>query len=220
MNALGRWMVSFAGVVAAAAISYAWLDRPIALFFHKEMARPESFAKLTVVPNPAVTVAMLAFIVLGLMSLVGRALSRLQTCTLLCSLSLIVAEVTKTQLKFLFGRTWPSTWVNDNPSFLRDGVYGFNFLRGSGDGYASFPSGHTGAACAVIAVLWVYYPAWRVVYVLGALAVSVGLVVTNYHFLSDVIVGAFVGVSSGWMVTSLWKAHEHFSSQRPRSWTN
>jgi hypothetical protein len=27
---------------------------------------------------------------------------------------------------------------------------------------------------------------------------------------SDVIVGGFVEVSNGWMLTSLWKAHEHF----------
>jgi len=25
-----------------------------------------------------------------------------------------------------------------------------------------------------------------------------------------VIAGGFVGISSGWMLTSLWKAHEHF----------
>ena len=67
----------------------------------------------------------------------------------------------------------------------------------------------TAVTCAVISVLWIYYPAWRWLYVLAVLAVALGLIGANYHFVSDVIAGGFVGISSGWMLTSLWKAHEH-----------
>jgi membrane-associated phospholipid phosphatase len=75
-------------------------------------------------------------------------------------------------------------------------------------------SGHTAVTCAVASVLWIYFPKARRLYVLGALAVAIGLIGANYHFLSDVIAGSFVGVSSGWMVTSLWKAHEHFNERK------
>jgi membrane-associated phospholipid phosphatase len=156
-----------------------------------------------------VPLAVIVFVVLGLMNLSGRSLSRLENCTLLCSLSLIVAELTKTQLKLVFGRTWPDTFRDNNPSFLHDGTYGFNFFHG-GHAYASFPSGHTAVTCAVISVLWVYYPKLRWLYALAVLAVAVGLIGANYHFVSDVIAGGFVGISCGWMLTSLWKAHEHF----------
>ena len=209
MTPIKRWIVSFAGVVFASTIAFQWLDRPIAHFFHKTVARPETFAKLTYAPDPMVPLAVTVFVILGLLNLSGRTLSRLQTCALLCSLSLIVAELTKIQLKLVFGRTWPDTFRDNNPSFLRDGVYGFNFFHG-GHGYASFPSGHTAVTCAVISVLWIYYPAWRWLYVLVVLAVGIGLIGANYHFVSDVIAGGFVGISSGWMLTSLWKAHEHF----------
>jgi len=215
MTALQKWNLSLVGTVVASAISYEWLDRPIALLFAKTVARPESFAKLTYSADPLVPLAVIVIVVLGLLNLSGRVLSRPQNCALLCSLSLIVAEMTKAQLKLVFGRTWPNTWVNDNPSFLRDGVYGFNFFHG-GQGYASFPSGHTAVTCAVIFVLWVYYPAWRPLYVLAALAVAVGLIGANYHFVSDVIAGGFVGVSSGWMIASLWKAHEHYDVSKPK----
>jgi membrane-associated phospholipid phosphatase len=67
--------------------------------------------------------------------------------------------------------------------------------------------------CAVIAVLWVYFPRMRTLWTLAGLAVAIGLIGANFHFLSDVIAGAFVGISSGWMVTSLWKAHEHFDAR-------
>ena len=94
MSGLHKWIVSLAGTAIAAAISYQWLDRPVALFFHHTVARPEIFAKLTYAPDPMVPLAVTVFVVLGLMNLSGRALSRLEHCALLCSLSLIVAELT------------------------------------------------------------------------------------------------------------------------------
>jgi membrane-associated phospholipid phosphatase len=96
------------------------------------------------------------------------------------------------------------------PSFLRDGIYGFNLFHG-GRSYASFPSGHTAVTC--ITVLWIYYPKWRPLYALAVVAVGVGPIGANYHFLGDVISGGFVGISSGWMLTSLWKAHQHFAQR-------
>jgi membrane-associated phospholipid phosphatase len=210
MTPIKRWIACLAGVTLASAIAYQWLDRPIALFFHQTVARPETFARLAYAPDPMVPLAVIVFVVLGLMNLSGRALSRLENCALLCSLSLIVAELTKIHLKLVFGRTWPDTFRDNNPSFLRDGTYGFNFFHG-GHAYASFPSGHTAVTCAVITVLWIYFPRWRPLYALAVAAVAIGLIGANYHFLSDVIAGGFVGVSCGWMLTSLWKAHEHFS---------
>jgi len=212
MIALRKWILSFAGTALACAISYQFLDRPIALLFHRTVAHPESFAKLTHLPDPFVPLAVITFVGLGLWNLSGRRLSRFQNCALLCSISLIVAEATKAQLKFVFGRTWPDTWIHNNPSFLRDGIYGFNFFSG-GPEYASFPSGHMAVTCAVISVLWLFYPAARVLYALAGLAAAIGLIGANYHFLSDVIAGAFVGISIGWMVTSLWKAHERIAAR-------
>jgi len=210
MSGLHKWILSLAGTTIAIVISYEWIDRPVALFLHKTVARPDTFATLTYAPDPMVPLACLVFAIFGLLSLSGRVLSRLENCALLCSLSLIVAELTKTQLKFAFGRTWPDTFRDNNPSFLRDGSYGFSPFHG-GHAYASFPSGHTAVTCAVITVLWVYYPKWRWLCALAVCAVAIGLIGANYHFVSDVIAGGFVGVSNGWMLTSLWKAHEHFS---------
>src|SRR4029078_279113 len=216
MNALQKWTLSLAGTAIAAGISYQWVDRPVAVFFHSTVARPETFARLTYAPDPMVPLAVTVFVVLGLMNLSGGALSRLENCALLCSLSLIVAELTKIHLKLVFGRTWPDTFRDNNPSFLHYGVYGFNFFRG-GHAYASFPSGHTAVTCAVISVLWIYYPKWTRLSGLAWLAVATGLIGANYHFVSDVIAGGFVGISCGWMLTSLWKAHEHVRKTRPAS---
>jgi membrane-associated phospholipid phosphatase len=137
--------------------------------------------------------------------LAGRAFTKSAEAAVLCSISLIVAEAIKSGLKLVFGRLWPDTWVENNPSFLRDGAYGFNFFHG-GHGYAAFPSGHTAVTCALISVLWIIYPKLRPLYALIVLAVAVGLIGANYHFLGDVIAGGFVGVSTGWMTVALWRA--------------
>jgi membrane-associated phospholipid phosphatase len=116
----------------------------------------------------------------------------------------VVAEAVKNQLKFAFGRTWPETWVRNNRSFIRDDVFGFFPFHG-GPGYASFPSGHMTAICSVMAGMWICYPRYRLVYALCVAAVAVGLVGADFHFVSDVIAGAFLGALIGWLIVTAWE---------------
>ena len=205
MTPLRRWLLSLFAVVLAAVISYWWLDRPIALFAQSWLPHHETFASVSHMPDPFIPLAAIALIGLALWNVSGRPLTKIQNATAVCSLSVLIADATKNQLKYVFGRTWPETWFPDGPSFIRDGAYGFNPFHG-GVGYGSFPSGHMAVACAILSVLWIYYPKLRAVYLLAALGVAGGLIGGNYHFLSDVIVGAFTGVSTGWMATRLWQA--------------
>ncbi len=100
-----RWLLSLATAAMASAIAYLWLDRPIALLVHVQLPHHDAFARLTHFPDPLIPLAVIAFIGLGLWSLSGRPLSKFHAATLVCSLSLIMAEATKNQLKFVFGRT-------------------------------------------------------------------------------------------------------------------
>lgn len=205
MSAVQRWLLSLVATTFAVVISYVWIDRPVALFIHLHGPSHEAFAQLTHIPEPFIPLAVAVFLILGARILAGRPLTEIYTTSLICSISLIMAEATKDQLKFIFGRLWPETWILNNPSFIHDGAYGFNLFHG-GAGYASFPSGHTSVTCAVVSVLWILHPKLRALYVQVALTVAVGLVGANYHFFSDIIAGAFVGVSTGWMMAVLWKA--------------
>ena len=205
MRALRGWLLALILCALAVVISYYWLDRPIALFVHSQFPRNIRvlLEPVTDIPNPLIWIATITFLAFGIRGLAGRPLSKMQTAILLCSASLIIAETIKSELKFVFGRTWPETWRQNNPSFIHDGVYGFNWFHG-GDAYQSFPSGHITAICAVASVLWIYYPRRRPIYLIVTLAVLVGLVGNNYHFLSDTIAGTFVGASTGLMVTNLF----------------
>jgi membrane-associated phospholipid phosphatase len=59
--------------------------------------------------------------------------------------------------------------------------------------------------CTVLTVLWICYPGYRLVYAAGMAAVGIGLVGANFHFLSDVIAGGFLGISAGWLGVTLWE---------------
>ena len=202
------WFASLLGVAAATVASFLWLDRPLAIFVHQHFRyqHREIIDKLSHFPNPLVLLAVVLSVILGLRMFLGRPLSRHQADTFVCGLAVIVTETIKNMLKLIFGRTWPETWVDNNPSFIGDGVYGFHFLH-SGSAYQSFPSGHMAAACTVISVLWIRYPHYRWLYLIAGLFVGAALVGANYHFLSDVIAGAFIGVSSGWMATVIWDTY-------------
>jgi len=204
LNRPTRWAIVLALTALAVAVSYQWLDRPIAYFVHAHFHNEPLFARLTRIPEFFAPLAVLAFIVLGLRALMEKPLTRLEAVALLCALSLVVASAIKNQLKLGFGRTWPETWINDNPSFIRDGVYGFNPFHG-GKGFAAFPSGHMAAICFAMTVLWICYPRLRAAYAVMIAVVAIGLMGANYHFLSDVIAGSFLGVSIGCFAIALWE---------------
>ena len=204
VTAARNWAIGFGLTAAAVVFSYFWLDRPIASFVHQYLRSFDVFAALTYVPAVTVPFAVIVFAAVTLRVLTGQALSRLQTVIVLSGASLAISEAVKAQLKFAFGRTWPETWVRDNPSFIRDGVYGFNPFHG-GPGFAAFPSGHMSAICAVLSVLWICYPKFRALYAICMAVVGIGLVGADFHFLSDVIAGAFLGIWTGWLTVALWE---------------
>jgi len=205
MTAIRKWLSGLAATAIGVGIAYTWLDRPLSLYANSRLPQHATFETLTHIPDPFIPLALVIFVGIGLYVLAGGQLTKVHATAWLCSVSVIVAEGTKVQLKYFFGRTWPDTWVNGNPSFIHDGAYGFNLLHG-GPGYASFPSGHMSLTAAVVSVLWIAYPKGRLLYVAIVLAVAIGLIGANYHFLSDIIAGSFVGTSTGWMMTALWRA--------------
>jgi membrane-associated phospholipid phosphatase len=207
MSSCTKWAASFALMIVAVALSYVWLDRPIAVYVHGEFQGVKALPWLTFIPESLAVLAVAIVIVMGWRVAIGRHLSRVESVFLVCGVSLTVAVAIKDQLKFAFGRTWPETWVNNNPSLIRNHVYGFNPFHG-GQGYSSFPSGHTTAICAVMSVLWICYPKFRAIYALLIAAVAIGLIGADYHFLSDVIAGGFLGVSTGCMTVSFWERAE------------
>jgi membrane-associated phospholipid phosphatase len=205
MNVAQKWSLCLFLTATAVIGSYFWLDQSIALIAHNQSQRFHVFELLTQIPEYMAPIVLVFIVALGLWALAGRPLTRFETVVTLAGASMAVAELIKDQLKFVFGRTWPETWVRNNPSFIQDGVYGFNPFHG-GPGFASFPSGHATAICAVMSVLWICYPRFRSLYAVAIVVVAIGLIGADFHFLSDVIAGGFLGTSIGWFTVSVWEA--------------
>jgi membrane-associated phospholipid phosphatase len=208
---LKQWLIAFVAVTACVALSYFWIDRPASSFAHAQLRPYEIFAPISSLPKFIAPLALLAMLVAAVSLLLTRTPSKLQSAALLCGLCLLTSDVAENWLKYAFGRTWPETWVNNNPSFIHDGVFGFNPFHG-GRAYAAFPSGHMTAICAMMTVLWIWYPRLRLVWAAAIALTAVGQLGANYHFVSDLIAGGFLGWSFGWIGSAVWNAPKYPAS--------
>lgn len=219
VRAEGRlWLRSAALCVVLVVLSILFLDRPISAFVHAEIGRPHPvlFAMQSI-PEWLVPVAAAFLVVLGLKALFRPPLSRIERVLLAAALSLAVAQFIGNELKILFGRTWPETFVANNPSFIDNGIYGFFWFHG-GAGWASFPSGHTTAISSIAAAVAFADPRLRLPCALAVLVVVVGLIGLDFHFLSDIIAGGFLGTAVAATVTGLMGVRDAaFSAGRKRA---
>jgi membrane-associated phospholipid phosphatase len=93
----------------------------------------------------------------------------------------------KTVLKHFFGMTNARVWLADG------GEFGFHWFRGGGD-YNGFPSGHM-VICTVLAIALIrFFPRSRSAVLFAIFLLAAALVVTGYHFVSDVVAGAYLAL--------------------------
>lgn len=173
--------------------AYLFLDRPLALFafghFHESRG---PFVAITHLLDWMEVAAVASLVWAGWMVARGRTFGASGLIALRTTLALFLAMGAKELAKLAFGRTWPETWTSGNPSFIRDGAYGFSPFHG-GAGWSSFPSGHEALVCAVAGCLWVLAPRLRPATIVAVLAMAISLLGADYHWLSDVLAGGLLG---------------------------
>ena len=101
-------------------------------------------------------------------------------------LSVAVSGLSADILKFVFGRYRPDMLFEKK-------MYGFAFFS-YGYSATSFPSGHATCVAALAFSLCLLYPRYKYIYALFALPVILSRVIVYSHFLTDVIVGAYLGI--------------------------
>ncbi len=123
-----------------------------------------------------------------------------EAMALACLTSMCAYAINTSVLKVFFGVPGPE-------DVLQGAQHVFNFFQGNLN--SSFPSGHMVLAGAFAGVLMRLYRASVVP--LGALLLVAAalLIVGDWHFLSDVIAGTFLGISAGLLAGELWIAHSN-----------
>jgi membrane-associated phospholipid phosphatase len=185
-------------------IAFLYLDRPLAEFAHDHLRdhftssvfREQIFQWFTDIAATVEPLSVWGLGIIGVIALLTGRTSPVARILIAAAVAALIADAAKGELKYIFGRPWPETWIDNNPSFIQDNVYGFFPFHG-GAGWASFPSGHTTLVTAPLTVLWFGVPRLRWLAVLVPVLVMIGLIGLDYHFLSDCLAGVVVGTVSG-----------------------
>jgi membrane-associated phospholipid phosphatase len=192
------WLLSFVACAATAAFSFAELDVPVARRvwpINTPLATLDATFGATVILSVESAV-VLSLIVVRLMR--GHISRFAETLALACIASICAYGINDAVLKPLFGVPAPFEVV-------QGAKHTFNFAKGLA--YNSFPSGHMMLAGAFAGVFMRFYrvsiPPLAILLLLAASLLVVG----DWHFISDVIMGTFLGVSTGVLAGEGWTVH-------------
>jgi membrane-associated phospholipid phosphatase len=195
--ALRIWFVAFAACAVAVAFSFSEADVAVARHFWRvgrhlsDLSTAFGAAVILTLESTVVLVLVVARLMRGHLSRLG------ETLGIACLASICAYAINDEVLKPFFG-------VQDPVAVLQGARHIF-FAKSFVDG--SFPSGHMALAGAFAGVFMrLYRASVRPLAVLLLLAAAL-LVVGDWHFLSDVIAGTFLGVSAGILAGEGWIVH-------------
>lgn len=196
------WLLSFVVCAAVVPLSFAHADVPIAEHFWKV---GRFLSPLGAAFGATLILSLESAVALGLIlaRVVRGHISRFGEDLVIASLASICTYGINSQvLKPFFGVPPPA-------EVMEGARHAFDLMMGSGN--SSFPSGHMVLAGAFVGVFMRLHR--RSIWPLSAaLVLAAGLlVVGGWHFLSDVIAGAFVGVSAGILAGEAWAVHSRRS---------
>lgn len=179
---------SFLLVVTSIMLFYKYLDIPIATYFYSLDHTPINHFFYYV------SMGGLAFPYL-ILSVIGYVLFRYYRVNLMKATqfgfifqSLIISGAITDIIKWVAGRYRPHQYFENH-------LFGFDFFH-IGGAYTSFPSGHTTTAFALATALTYLFPRWKWYWFIFALLIGASHIILAQHFLSDVILGSYIGITS------------------------
>jgi len=179
------------------AVCIAYVDRPVALFFHT--IDPGIAAGARVVTRLGVSTYYLvgtAAAALALWIWARAASDSAQTARLrafaavplFLFLAIAASGLITDLLKVVFGRARPKL-------LFANETFGFDWWGTKAD-FWSFPSGHATTVVAIAAALYCLWPRFLPLYVGFAILISLSRAVLGAHYVSDVILAAFIAIAA------------------------
>jgi len=208
--------------VSAAAVTPALVytaDEPVQEHFQRHDPLGDTFGPVTLITGGVLPILLPA-------GLYGFGLAadhaELATAGAAAIQAVVVQFVVVSSLKWLTDRAGPfpdgdpnaERW---NGGVLRDSTEAddFNFDPFDLEGGLRWPSGHTASNVALVSALVAFYPDELWLALVGypfALAIGVGMIEGDYHWLSDVVAGALIGHVIGWVTGKQFR--DRFDSLR------
>jgi lipid A 4'-phosphatase len=183
-----------AAVVLIEIVAIGWIDRPLATYFREHDAARPLFAVIGPfgLALPYLVVLAIGFAALrwgGSVRRLEPRAERMRTAARIPGVlfaSIALSGIIVDLLKVVVGRPRPKL-------LFASGAYEFSWI-GLGADHWSFPSGHAATAAALATALWCLWPEPLLLYAIAAALVAMSRVVMGAHYLSDVIMGAFIGI--------------------------
>lgn len=177
-------------VVSGMYVGYAFLDFPVAVIVKKTVLQHVTFKNyISDIPD---FLSILVFVVTAVAFveyLINKTIRGDYVKAgfyRLIAVSMPVVFVAKSVLKFLTGRVTTRFWI------FNQNARQFHWLNG-GDNYNGFPSGHMAVFTTLLLCYAWRYPTYRYGFHLLLVLLGIALVLTDYHFVSDVIAGWALG---------------------------
>ncbi|MGH8128050.1 MAG: phosphatase PAP2 family protein [Gammaproteobacteria bacterium] len=192
------WLLPLLLCTLAVAVAFVYFDIPIARRVYGVLGSAKSLASgFTGVVLIGVEAAVaLTLIIIRIRR--GHLSPFREATALACLTSICAYAINDSTLKILFGVPNPTV-------VLRGAQHAFHFLSGSSN--SSFPSGHMVLAGAFAGVFMRLYRS-SILPLSALLLISAALlIVGDWHFVSDVIAGALVGISAGFLAGEVWLVH-------------
>ncbi|WP_394204681.1 phosphatase PAP2 family protein [Shewanella waksmanii] len=176
-------------MLAATATAVLFIDRPLSTLLYDNPFKGSFLKLLSQTPLALQILAVACALLLTLKAYREKLLPLVKHLIL----TALLASLFRWAGKLIFGRTWPETWVDNNPSWIHSHVEAFHPFA-AGPAYNAFPSGHTLFTVALACCFWHHFPQYRIYWSIGIAAVFLGQLGQNYHFLGDTLAGATLGV--------------------------
>jgi membrane-associated phospholipid phosphatase len=178
-------------------VSYNYIDKALVTYLVAHHSRHILLLKhLANDITSTIIVLMMLFYAYFIVTVTRQTLNTVDKKLMIACNAIVTTIFLKDGLKTVFGRPWADTFICNNPSFLKDHLYGFHWFTNSPT-FASFPSGHAAVISAFATSFWLLFPRLRLLWCALAGLVIVGQVGMYYHFLSDVIAGMALGTLVG-----------------------
>ncbi len=189
-----RWSIAAATVILLCLLSYIFTDIKAALWFHtiNKGWYSDLFNIITDFGESQwyLIAGMLLFIVF-------RKTNELRADSgLFLSLSVAASGVSADIIKYIAGRARPILYFSEQ-------VYGFNSFHYEYQ-WISFPSGHAATAFSAAIVLTILYPKGRFFFLFAGTLIAFSRIFLTHHYISDVIAGSFLGITSSILLYNLY----------------